>query len=128
VQPGDSLYRIAARQGVDFNALLAANGFTTDQIIIHPGDVLILPGGVASAGAPAPSAPSASAPAASGSYIVQPGDSLYRIAARQGVDFNALLAANGFTSTLIILYPSQILIQPWPCPQALGAATPGAPA
>src|SRR5260221_14367131 len=45
VQPGDSLYRIAARQGVDFDALMAANGFTSDKIIIYPGQVLTLPGG-----------------------------------------------------------------------------------
>src|SRR5260221_14364158 len=86
VQPGDSLYRIAARQGVDFDALMAANGFTSDKIIIYPGQVLNLPGGALAAGAPA-----ASGAAASGTYVVQPGDSLYRIAARQGVDFSALM-------------------------------------
>jgi LysM repeat protein len=107
VQPGDSLYRIAARQGVDFNALMAANGFTSAKIIIYPGEVLNLPGG----GVPVV-APGASAPG--GSYTVQPGDSLYRIAARQNVDFNDLLAVNNFTGQVdkVILYPGQVLNLP----------------
>src|SRR5258707_8424685 len=67
VQPGDSLYRIAARQGVDFDALMAANGFTSDKIIIYPGQVLNLPGGALAAGDPA-GAPAASGAAASGPY------------------------------------------------------------
>src|SRR5258707_15596221 len=90
VQPGDSLYRIAARQNVDFNTLMAANGFTSDKVIIYPGQVLVLPGGV-SGGAPQGSAPG-------GSYTVQPGDSLYRIAFRQNVHFNELITANGLTT------------------------------
>ena len=67
VQPGDSLYRIAARQGVDFNALMAANGFTSAKIIIYPGEVLNLPGGgvpvVAPGGPPLPAAAIPSSPA-----------------------------------------------------------------
>src|SRR5258706_14028073 len=58
VQPGDSLYRIAARQGVDFDALMAANGFTSAKVIIYPGQVPILPDG-ASAGSAAPPGDSA---------------------------------------------------------------------
>ena len=119
VQPGDSLYRIAAREGVDFNELMAVNHFTSDKVIIYPGQVLILPGG----GAPA--APNAPAPAG-GTYVVQPGDSLYRIAARQGVDFNALVAANHFTSDKFILYPGQVLALPGG--PVAGAAAPANPA
>jgi LysM repeat protein len=127
VQPGDSLYRIAARQGVDFNALMAANGFTSDKIILHPGDVLILPSGAAASGdAPAGPAAAPAAPAPGGSYVVQPGDSLYRIAARQGVDFSALMAANNFTSDKIIIYPGQVLALPSSA-AASGAAGGGAP-
>ncbi len=107
VQPGDSLYRIAARQGVDFNALMAANGFTSDKVIIYPGQVLILPGG---SGGAAASGPASAGPG--GSYTVQPGDSLYRIAARQGVDFDALMAANNFTSGKVIIYPGEVLVLP----------------
>src|SRR5689334_8189195 len=46
--------------------------------------------------------------AAPGTYIVQPGDSLYRIAARQNVDFDALMAANGFTLDKVTIYPGQV--------------------
>ena len=111
VQPGDSLYRIAARQGVDFNALMAANGFTSDKVIIYPGQVLILPGSVpGGASGGQPGGPASAGPG--GSYTVQPGDSLYRIAARQGVDFNALMAANNFTSDKVIIYPGEVLNLP----------------
>jgi len=125
VQPGDSLYRIAAQQNVDFNALLAANGFTTTQIMLHPGDVLKLPGGSGPASSAA-AAPNAAAPG--GSYIVQPGDSLYRIAARQNVDFSALLAANGFTTDQIILYPGQVLALPGGAAASSTVAAAGQPA
>jgi LysM repeat protein len=124
VQPGDSLYRIAARQGVDFNALMAANGFTSDKVIIYPGEVLNLPGG----GVPVV-APPAAAPG--GSYTVQPGDSLYRIAARQNVDFNALMAANNFTSDKVIIYPGEVLNLPGgaaPSGSTSDAAPAGTPA
>jgi LysM repeat protein len=130
VQPGDSLYRIAARQGVDFNALMAANGFTSDKVIIYPGQVLILPDG-ATGSASASAAPSGTVPSAGpgGTYVVQPGDSLYRIAARQGVDFQALLDANNFTSDKVIIYPDEVLTLPGGAPASdPGSAAPANPA
>jgi LysM repeat protein len=45
VQPGESLSGIAARFGVSVSALAAANGIGSDGII-HPGQVLALPGAV----------------------------------------------------------------------------------
>ena len=108
VQPGDSLYRIAARQGVSISALMAANGFTTLNVILQIGQVLTLPGvpGVPAGGG---AAPNPGPTTAAGTYTVQPGDSLYRIAAQQGVDFSALMAANGFTTDKVILQIGQVL-------------------
>ncbi len=71
VQPGDTLYGIAFRQGVDFRDLIAWNGIE-DPTLIHPGQtlrVLPLPGAparraVADGAASGPSAPVANAPPA----------------------------------------------------------------
>lgn len=41
VQPGDTLNLIAARYGTTAQAIMDANGLTTD--VIHPGQVLIIP-------------------------------------------------------------------------------------
>ena len=89
VQPGDTLTAIAARAGVSVSSLAAANG-------LDPGGVL--PAGTAlslSGSAPAPAAAASTSAAPSGSYVVQPGDTLSAIAARAGVSVDSLAAANG---------------------------------
>lgn len=43
VQPGENLFRIALRYGVDMNELAAANGIT-DPTRIYVGQVLVIPG------------------------------------------------------------------------------------
>lgn len=45
VQPGDSLWKISRRFGVEINDLISINSFNTraKQHIIHPGQVLVLP-------------------------------------------------------------------------------------
>ncbi|UKA61979.1 LysM peptidoglycan-binding domain-containing protein [Arthrobacter sp. FW306-04-A] len=65
VASGDTVGSIAARFGVDVNAMLAANGLTADSIIV-PGEVLKLTGppvAVAAPAAPAPAPAAAPAPA-----------------------------------------------------------------
>ena len=101
VQPGDSWYRIAARQlGSESRVqeLLAANGATV-ATVIHPGQVIRLPGG----GTPAQR-----------TYTVQPGDSWWKIAAEQlgsGSRMQELAAANGCT-TADTIHPGQVLVLP----------------
>lgn len=106
VQRGDTLYSLSRRHGVSVNDLMQANGLTSSNL--QPGQQLTLPTG-ASAGASrtpqvaavqpmAPSAmvPSARAPADwTGSYTVQPGDSLYAIARQNGVSLTDLERYNG---------------------------------
>lgn len=53
VQAGDSFYRIAQKTGVDAAELVALNGLTFNSYIF-PGDVLTLPAGATSVGAPSP--------------------------------------------------------------------------
>jgi LysM repeat protein len=105
VQPGDNLFRIALKFGTTVAAIQAANGLTSATIRV--GQVLKIPGGTSGSGsAPAPTATkaSASAPTAAsnpGTYTVQPGDNLYRIALKFGTTVAAIQAANGLTSATI---------------------------
>jgi LysM repeat protein len=45
VETGDTLWRIGDAYGVTLAALLAVNPQITDRSLIHPGDLLTIPGG-----------------------------------------------------------------------------------
>lgn len=95
VQAGENLYRIALRYNTTWQELAQLNGIT-DPTTLRAGQRLVLPAGVA--GMP-PSAPSGAR-----THVVQPGDTLYGIAARYGVNAQALAQANGLTlySTIFV--------------------------
>src|SRR5690606_39252201 len=76
VRSGDTLSGIAARNGVSLGALLAANPQIRNPDLIHPGQVVRLPGGGGGGG---------------GEVTVRSGDTLSGIAARNGVSLGALL-------------------------------------
>ena len=114
VQPGDNLFRIALRFGVTVAALQAANGLS--GIFIYVGQVLIIPGQGGSAPPPANPGPG-------GTYLVQPGDNLFRIALRFGTTISALQAANGLGSSILI-YAGQTLIIPGKGPTPTRGALP----
>ncbi|RME37462.1 MAG: LysM peptidoglycan-binding domain-containing protein, partial [Thermoflexia bacterium] len=85
VQPGDRLFRIALRFGVDYRALAAYNNILNPDRI-YPGQVLRIPQpGIF----PTPSAPSREI-----LYTVQPGDNLFRIALRYNMNYLYLAAYN----------------------------------
>jgi len=93
VRPGDTLAKIAARNGVSVNAIVGANGITNpDRIYI--GQRLVIPGASGSAGSPAAPLPPSQTPA-TGTYIVQAGDTLSRIGARYGTSVQSLMSLNG---------------------------------
>lgn len=97
VKPGDTLGSIAARFGVSASAIARANGITNpDRIYI--GQNLTIPG---AGGAPAAPKPPSTAPA-TGTYIVQPGDTLGKIAARYGTTVNNLMRLNGISNPNLI--------------------------
>jgi LysM repeat protein len=96
VRPGDTLGSIAARYGVSASALARANGISNpDRIYI--GQNLNIPGKSGSSSQPAAPKPPTSAPA-SGTYIVQQGDTLAKIAARYGTTVQNLMRLNGITN------------------------------
>jgi LysM repeat protein len=150
VRSGDSLFAIAHRFGIRLTTLLHANSMTVTTVI-HPGQSLVIPAGALvtprppapTTARPAPASPSTttppstttSAPVAAGSYTVQSGDTLIRIARRHGVTLGALLSANTMTVTSLIV-PGQNLILPAgaapvtpapPAPVAAPATTATAP-
>lgn len=97
VAAGDTLNGVARRHGTTPAALAAANGLTPTAGL-RIGQKLRLPGKNAAA-APAritTAAPRNTAKAAR-AYTVQPGDTLYRIAAKNGTTPAALMQANGLT-------------------------------
>jgi LysM repeat protein len=103
VQPGDTLYGIARRQGVSVSALATANGLTT-RSWVYVGQRLVIPG-AGSEPAPAPTPGTAA-----GIHVVQPGENLFRIGLRYSTTAAAIRAANGLRSDLI--YVGQRLVIP----------------
>jgi N-acetylmuramoyl-L-alanine amidase len=123
VSQGESLSSIAAQDGLSVDALAAANGLSPNTQLLAGSTIQIPPQGTtAVTPVSAPSSTSGSAgdgdadsdeagagtavPAStstSGSYVVQPGDTLSAIAARSGVSVDALAAANGLDPNAYLL-------------------------
>lgn len=100
VVAGDSLYGIANPRGISVEELQALNGL--DSTLIHPGQVLKVP----TTNDEEPEAPVEE----SGEYVVQAGDTLINIANHYGVSLDALMEANGLTSSFIQV--GQVLVIP----------------
>lgn len=92
VQPGDTLFLIGQKCGVDYLQLQKANGLATCDI--YPGQRLVIPGNGASIQAQAKDTNN-------GNYVVQPGDTLNLISRRYGTTVARLQALNGLTETNI---------------------------
>lgn len=88
VQKGDTLSHLARRYGTSVRALVAANGMTSANVPLRINQMLVIP-----RGSTAPARPAGSP----GTYIVQPGDTLFGIARRFGVPAAALMQANSLT-------------------------------
>src|SRR3954454_15951415 len=108
VQPGESLWSIAAANNFTTRALAAANGLSENSNVVL-GSTIQVPSiseastalqsaGITPAigsGSGSSSTASTAAPAPQSGYAVQPGDTLSGIAAARGVSLSALAAANG---------------------------------
>ncbi len=100
VSPGDTLTAIAARYGVSTSALARANGISNPNRI-YVGQKLVIPGASNAGSSPAAPKPPSQAPA-TGTYIVQAGDTLSKIAARYGTTVQKLMSLNGLTNPNLI--------------------------
>lgn len=118
VNPGDTLYSIAARNGTTVEALMRANNLPNPNFV-YSGQRLLIPLGDPTYGMsaqPAPQQPvqvqpAAPQPAASSVYYtVRPGDTLAAIAARYGVSMSAIAQANQLTNWNFVWYGQRLLI------------------
>src|SRR5690606_26961867 len=100
VRAGDSLSKIAARNGTTVAALRELNGLRSD--VIQVGQTIQIPGGSSSATGPAPSYDVAPLTPPGGgaeqvTFVVQRGDTLGEIARKFDVTVSELMAANNIT-------------------------------
>ena len=99
VQPGDTLYSIARRYNTTVEAIQSANGIVNPWYI-RVGQKLIIPQG------------STTPPATGGTtYVVQPDDTLYSIAAHFGKNVWDIVVANNLADPSLI-YVGQVLTIP----------------
>lgn len=126
VQPGDTLFTIASRYGLSVDDLAAANGLN-GSLFVYAGQQLVIPttgpflepaafAGAAPRQAIDPRFVSFTPPRSTSfrpdSYIVQPGDTLYRIAGLYGIPIADLQAANGLYGFGSSIYAGQELMVP----------------
>ncbi|NLY10790.1 MAG: LysM peptidoglycan-binding domain-containing protein [Firmicutes bacterium] len=102
VQQGDTMYLIAKRFNITLNALIAANPQVKDPNLIFPGQVLCIPKSTT----PPP------CPPGTFEYKVKPGDTMFFIAQRFGINLNTLIAANPQVKNPNLIFPGQILCVP----------------
>ena len=112
VAAGDSMYGIAARFGVKAEDIASYNSWA-DGILhaLAPGQVILIPPGATNVSTTLPGMPipvDSTSPGPNpgqGKYVVEQGDSLSKIADKWGVEVSALLAANGWVDTSVIILP-----------------------
>jgi soluble lytic murein transglycosylase-like protein len=148
VQPGETLWSIAAANNFTTNALAAANGLSANTQVVL-GSTIRIPSEAEAASAlagaegegPSESSGTTSAvqttaaPRPMGGYLVQPGDSLSAIASRAGVSTNQLAWMNGIDPAGTLLSGTALKLpgattttttaQPQHVAQAAPYATPG---
>ncbi|MBC7232430.1 MAG: LysM peptidoglycan-binding domain-containing protein [Chloroflexi bacterium] len=99
VQPGDTLFSIARRYNTTVEAISRANGIVNPWYI-RVGQKLVIPQGGTS-----------TTPSGGSTYVVQPGDTLYSIAARFGKNIWDIVAANNLSDPYWI-WVGQVLTIP----------------
>ncbi len=107
VQPGENLFRIALRYGTTVEELAKANGITNVNMI-SVGQELTIPGGTPGGVTPPPTTPPAPPSGTGKTYVVQPGENLFRIALKYNYSYHYLAKYNGIAYPYVI-YPGQVI-------------------
>lgn len=107
VQPGETLYSIAARYGTTVQTIAQANGLSNLNLV-YVGQRLVIPSG------------SGSTTATGRTYTVRAGDTLWSIAARHGTTVAMLMQVNGLTNASYV-YVGQRLTIPGGNPGSSGS-------
>jgi LysM repeat protein len=138
VQPGETLWSIAAANNLTTRTVAAYNGLSEDAQVVL-GSTLQVPTTVegyaalqqrglapASSPAAAPAAPAAApagAPAPQGAYTVRAGDTLSALAAQSGVSLQSMAAMNGLDPAGVLL-TGTVLKLPSGAPAPANASAP----
>jgi LysM repeat protein len=124
VQPGETLWSISASNNLTTRTVAVYNGVSEDHQVVV-GETIMVPtvdeGAAALAAAPA----AAPAPADAGSgvaHTVAPGESLWSVAAANGITVDALAAANGRASDAYLIEGEEIQV-----PAATGSTSSAVP-
>ena len=133
VRKGDTLYGIARQYKITVNDIVVANNIANPNLI-YEGQVLEIPDGTSDPEpTPAPEPPPPTTPPSTGgTYTVQPGDTLFRIALQFGTTVSAISQANNITNPSLI-FVGQVLVIPGgtgdtpPPPQAPPPTNPAPP-
>jgi LysM repeat protein len=129
---GDSLWKIAKKNGVTVKAIETANP-NIDPAKLKVGQKLSIPGATSTAGSATDMTGSASASSGEEIYIVKSGDTLSKIAKRNGVTVKAIESENGLSTARIkvgekLKIPAKAEAAPTPAPVAAPPATSATPA
>src|SRR3954466_16046945 len=123
VQPGETLWSIAAANNLTTRTVAAFNGLSENAQVVL-GSTINVPtvaeGASALAGIGAPRAPAATPPAATasggpavlGSYVVRSGDTLGGLARNAGVSLDSMAAANGLDPARPLLIGTVLKLPP----------------
>ncbi|NDJ77468.1 MAG: LysM peptidoglycan-binding domain-containing protein [Chloroflexi bacterium] len=124
ISPGENLYRIALRYGVTIDQVAQMNGIVNADLI-RAGDTLTIPCPLPATATTTESGTTAVTESGTVSgaypafgpftYLVEPGDNLYRLALRYNVSMYELMTANGLTpATINMIYAGDELFIPAP--------------
>ncbi len=105
VKEGDTLFKIAKREGVTLEALIAANPQIKNPDLIFPGQKVFIP---SKDKKPRPPKPDPTTRV----YIVQKGDTLFQIAKRFNVPLDTLIRANPQIKDPDVIFPGQKILIP----------------
>jgi soluble lytic murein transglycosylase-like protein len=140
VQPGDTLWSIAAANNLTTRTVAAYNGLSeTSNVVL--GSTVMVPtvsegaGALQRTGAAPAATTSSAAPPPLGAYTVRPGDTLSALAAQAGVSVSAMAAMNGLNPSGVLLAGTMIKLpsgapapvrasQPAPAQTVVPAAAP----
>jgi len=132
VEPGETLWSIAAANNFSARALAAANGLSEDSQVVRGRTIQIPSEYEAAVGAQgaAPSTPAGGSPAPIGGYTVRYRETLSSIAARSGISVSRLASLNGLDPAQPLLagtalqVPSGAAAAPAAPPSVASAAEP----
>lgn len=99
IQPGDTIYSISQTFNIPMNEIIEYNNLAAPYVI-YPGQRIFIPG------TPAPIPPTGGR-----IYIVQPGDTLFKIAENYNSNVDIITELNNINNPNLI-YPGQRLIIP----------------